>query len=596
MNTLLKTIFIYFFIIGFLNAKAQCDVRITPDVSEICWGDSLMLKAEGGCGVALFIDFNDSTMQGLQSNAAQLIGKPCASSPDNSPYLWVGTAGGQNLIYTQPLDLSAGLFQLSYNLVFGEEGAGGICDGPAIATEALQVDYSTNNGATWTTLETYDPNGGHDPNRIQWQSILINLPAGAQTAATMFRWTQTSVTTANTANWGIDQIIIKRNLPVQFLWSTGFAGKNHPPLYPNNNITYSVTATYANQSVSDSIHVTVYPRPSSSFSHSYPLCRSTLIDFFQGTSANPNLTYHWNIQSPNQVFDTNTFNSKALWNSSGQYYVSLMVRDAHCKSIPTKKEILIEPLISFYISTSQGCVPLSVSFTGNVEPPNSSYFWDFHDGNTSNQANPTHTYTVAGDYGLTLIALTDSGCSDTSTFNLITKVWPNPLPDFSFSPSIVPWSNPTANFLNLTSGGAVYEWNFGDFGSGNNISYLFNPDHVFSEKGLFTVSLIATSDHGCMDSIMKQIRVEDDVFELPNIITPNGDGFNEKLIITNFESLKNCQIEIYNRWGKIVFQTTNYQNDFDANNLSDGVYYYSIKYESWFGSAESYGFFHVLRK
>ncbi len=596
MDTLLKTVFIYFSLVGFLNAQSQCDVRITPDISEICWGDSLMLKAEGGCGVALFIDFNDSTMQGLQSNAAQLIGKPCSASPDNSPYLWVGTSGGQNLIYTQPLDLSAGLFQLSYNLVFGEDGASGICDGPSLASESLQVDYSTNNGASWTTLETYDPNGGHDPNRIHWQSVLINLPAGAQTASTMFRWTQTSVTAANSANWGIDQIIIKRNLPVQFLWSTGFAGKNHPPLYPNNNIIYSVTATYANQSVSDSIHVTVYPRPSSSFSHSYPLCRSTLIDFFQGTNPNPNLTYHWNIQNPNQVFDTNTFNSKALWNSSGQYYVSLTVRDAHCKSLPTKKEILIEPLISFYISTSQGCVPLSVNFTGNVEPPNSTYFWDFHDGSTSNLTNPTHTYTVAGDYGLTLIALTDSGCSDTSSFNLITKVFPKPVPDFSFSPYIVPWSNPTANFINLTTGGAAYEWNFGDVGSGNNISYLTNPDHVFTQKGLFTVSLFAISDHGCVDSISKQIRVEDDVFELPNVITPNGDGFNEKLKISNFESLKNCQIEIFNRWGKIVFQTTNYQNDFDANNLADGVYYYHLKYESWFGSAEASGFFHVLRK
>jgi len=75
----------------------------------------------------------------------------------------------------------------------------------------------------------------------------------------------------------------------------------------------------------------------------------------------------------------------------------------------------------------------------------------------------------------------------------------------------------------------------------------------------------------------------------PNIFTPNGDGTNDLFIISNLDQYINPHLIVYNRWGRVVYENTNYQNDWDGthhksgNDLSEGVYYFvvspnSIKY------------------
>jgi gliding motility-associated-like protein len=61
---------------------------------------------------------------------------------------------------------------------------------------------------------------------------------------------------------------------------------------------------------------------------------------------------------------------------------------------------------------------------------------------------------------------------------------------------------------------------------------------------------------------------------IPNVITPNGDGFNDYLTIPNIEYYPNSSMVIYNRWGKKVFESTNYSNEWDGDGLADGVYYF----------------------
>lgn len=578
-----------------MNTYGQCDVRISTPSNSVCIGDTFSMTAIGGCGIAFLVDFNDSTMQGLLSNNTQLIGQPCKASIDQTNYLWMGTITGQNIIYTPQLNLVAGGYLVYFDMVYGEEGVGGTCDGPSNTSEAVLLQYSINNGVTWVTIQNWNPNGGNDPNMINWKSYSVALPSAAYTAGTRFRWAQSSLP-ANTACWGIDNIKIQRYVPTQFAWSTGQFGANHPKISPNNTTTYSVTATSGSNYATDSITIIVHPRPSASFTTSRPLCKSTLIDLIYTGNAGSTATYHWTVQNASQLIDTNKAFAKAVWAKTGQYNVSLSVSNNYCTSLPSQVELLVEPLISFYISSSQGCVPLEVNYTGNVEPPTANYFWDFKDGNTSTLVNPSHIYETAGNYGLTLIAVTDSGCADTTSFPVLAKVFPNPEVNFTWSPDIIPWSNPVAVFINKTNGGNAYQWNFGDPSSGNNLSNLTSPDHEYSAKGLFDVNLVATTDKGCVDSITKTLRVADNEFILPNVITPNGDGFNETLMITNLESLKECKLEIYNRWGKMIYQSNNYKNDWDPSQTPDGVYFFRVQYVSWFGEDDLKGFFHIIRK
>jgi gliding motility-associated-like protein len=96
---------------------------------------------------------------------------------------------------------------------------------------------------------------------------------------------------------------------------------------------------------------------------------------------------------------------------------------------------------------------------------------------------------------------------------------------------------------------------------------------------------------------LNEINLEACNFDLiiPNIITPNSDGVNEFFVIQNLQ--ENTEVNIFNRWGNLVFSSTNYQNNWNGKNTSgidlvDGVYYYKIK---TMAGKVSHGFIHLSR-
>ena len=77
------------------------------------------------------------------------------------------------------------------------------------------------------------------------------------------------------------------------------------------------------------------------------------------------------------------------------------------------------------------------------------------------------------------------------------------------------------------------------------------------------------------------------LLEISNICTPNGDGSNDTWKVSDLNQIIGCNVVIYNRWGQPVFETDDYQNDWDGTKdgaggevLPDGVYYYTIGCES----------------
>jgi gliding motility-associated-like protein len=66
---------------------------------------------------------------------------------------------------------------------------------------------------------------------------------------------------------------------------------------------------------------------------------------------------------------------------------------------------------------------------------------------------------------------------------------------------------------------------------------------------------------------------------IPNVITPNGDSQNDNFQIQNAESYE-IALQIYNRWGVLIYETAGYQNDFSCKDCADGVYYYVLKAKS----------------
>lgn len=85
-----------------------------------------------------------------------------------------------------------------------------------------------------------------------------------------------------------------------------------------------------------------------------------------------------------------------------------------------------------------------------------------------------------------------------------------------------------------------------------------------------------TNHNGCTDSVFATVEVIPAI-TVYQVLTPNGDGDNGVFYIESLERAPNHELQIFNRWGNLVFESTNYQNDWDGEDLPDGSYYYVFK-------------------
>ena len=155
------------------------------------------------------------------------------------------------------------------------------------------------------------------------------------------------------------------------------------------------------------------------------------------------------------------------------------------------------PTALFTASPTSGAAPLTVAFTDLSTPgtsPITAWAWDFGDGTTSTEQHPSHTYTEAGTYDISLTVTTDVGTASESKADYITV---NVLPEAAFSAS------PTSGiallsvvFTDLSTPGSspitAWVWDFGDGGT----STEQNPAHTYTEAGTYDISLTVSSAAG----------------------------------------------------------------------------------------------------
>ncbi len=245
-----------------------------------------------------------------------------------------------------------------------------------------------------------------------------------------------------------------------------------------------------------------------------------------------------------------------------------------CKDSATTYAMIYPDIImTFDADTTSGCDPVKVKFTADSGAV--SYLWKFGDGHTSTLRKPTHTYT-AGVYTVTLTVTSNKGCKYVFTNPAMINSYPQPIADFTWDPAIGVLADPTIHFYDITQPSNLnynYIWNFGDSSS---IDITKDPFHIYNEENSFNVVMIVRSNDGCADTVRHIIHIVNDSLTYPNIITPNGDGHNDKLVIKGLERLAypDTKMIIYNRWGKVVYEKDNYNNDFTGEGLPDGVYYY----------------------
>lgn len=168
-------------------------------------------------------------------------------------------------------------------------------------------------------------------------------------------------------------------------------------------------------------------------------------------------------------------------------------------------------------------------------------------GTLSCQIPPTLS---AGSYQVRLTSTNPSFQSPTQVLTVLAK----PMAAFTASDTLLnlPAENSVV-FTNTSTGAASYSWNFGD----GQTSTQATPDPVvYGTPGTYTVVLVATSADGCRDTASARIvvRAAEDLL-IPNAFTPNGDGFNDRLVI-RYNGAERVEVSLYDRWGNVIWTQT----------------------------------------
>ncbi len=279
----------------------------------------------------------------------------------------------------------------------------------------------------------------------------------------------------------------------------------------------------------------------------------------------------------------------------GIYTVALTVSDGFTTDTETKVDYIevIEALeADFFGDPVSGIAPLEVAFTSTSTGNVTSWEWDFdNDGNIdSTEEAPLYTYNAAGDYSVSL-TVGDGTTTDTETKIDYISVGDLIIADFTADP-LTGLAPLTVNFTNTSSGAiTVWEWDFDN--DGNIDSTEENPIYIYTEIGVYTVSLFVS------DGTNTDIEIKSDYIEATGTGSGGDPPSNLSKIYQNhpnpFNPETNIQfvikdnetgiLTIFNMKGQILdsqgFNSGNYNYHWNADNYSSGVYFYKLQTESF---------------
>ncbi len=305
---------------------------------------------------------------------------------------------------------------------------------------------------------------------------------------------------------------------------------NQPGIYTVTLIVW--TAAGCSDTISRTVNIIA---PTANFTFT-PGCQGNLTQFNDLSTGNgiPIVQWYWQFGDGGTSLSQNPVH---IYTIAGTYLVSLQVTNSQGCQTSVVKQVVIpaSPIADFSFDTP--CLGDSTHFTDASQQagnsPIISWYWDFGDGSTSNLRNPSHIYTAAGTYNVTLQISDVNGCLSSKTQSV--TIYGKPVANFVYT---IPNCD-TVFFMDASAGGgsplALWQWNFGDPASGMfNSSTQQNPWHVYTLPGTYQVRLIVTNINGCSDTILQPVVF--DPFPQPDFtfdIACSGDTTHFQAMNTN---------------------------------------------------------------
>lgn len=367
------------------------------------------------------------------------------------------------------------------------------------------ISHNYTNSGTYTI--TLIASNGACSDTITQVVTLVGNPVVANATATAVCLNQaTTFTDLTTGN------------PTFWQWNFGDASpldntQNPTHIYGSpGQYTVTLISHSGNPACADTFQlvVTVHPLPAAAFIATTVCVGQPTVFTDQSSISSGNITaWSWNFgDPPSGPNNTSTLqNPTHVYTAAGNYNVVLTVTSNNGCQNTVNVQVTVYPLPVAAFNFTNVCMNNPMPFTDQSTGA-AAWSWNFGDPNSgplnnSNVQNPSHVFTSAGNYTVTLIVTSQGNCTDTITQQV--TVFPGPTPQFIATTVCV--GNPT-NFTDqstVTNGNITnWSWNFGD---ASPLDATQNPTHTYAAAGTYTVTLTVTSNNGCTSSSTLQVIV-----------------------------------------------------------------------------------------
>jgi parallel beta-helix repeat protein len=353
---------------------------------------------------------------------------------------------------------------------------------------------------TYTTAGTFTvsvnvTNGGGSDTRTAVNYITVKVPV----PITDFTANATSGTMPLTVRF-TDQ---SARIPTGWAWNFGDGTTStlQNPVHTYLNIgtyTVSLNATNAGGSTiktcTDYITVTP-PVPVANFTADTTSGRAPLTVPFTDRSTNTPTTWAWNF---GDGITSSLQNPVHTYTTPGIYTVRLVAGNNGGSNTSVRSDyisvIIPAPVTNFVGTPRSGTFPLTVRFLDTSSNSPTSWSWSFGDGSQENATiqNPSHTYTTAGIYTVSLNATNAGGSNTKISISYISVLVPAPTAAFTGTPA-TGISPLTVTFTDQsTNTPTTWNWSFGDGAKSNSQ----NPSHTYGNAGIYSVTLTVSNPYG----------------------------------------------------------------------------------------------------
>ncbi|MTI20430.1 T9SS type B sorting domain-containing protein, partial [Fulvivirga sp. RKSG066] len=332
------------------------------------------------------------------------------------------------------------------------------------------------------------------------------------------------------------------------------------------NYSLRVTNTNGCSTVSNVLTTLSLTPPIAEFSVANTACVGTDISFTNTSQVDPSATatYSWDFNDGNTSSEISPVH---VYNTASTFNVGLTVSYGSCSDV-FNQTVEVNPAITVEIERDETSVCEGDSIRLSATSGYESYSW------SSGQTDSVIFVTTSGTY--TVDVSNSSGCTASASMDATI----NPLPSLTIVASDTLLTLGDSTIL-TASGAETYLWSpsLSLSDSAGNI-VIAKPDSPT------TYNVIGTDSNGCQARSAIRILVtrdEPDGIDIsaPKLFSPNNDGIDDFWIIDGIENYPDCEVIIFNKTGRIVYQSQPYINDW--NGLSEGqpldqdVYYYVIR-------------------